>query len=181
MTEPISHSPTDSAEGMAVAAPDSSENHRTRVGRERRGRTGRRILAAVFTIVDNEGVDALTIDRIAETAGLSRGAFYTYASHLDDLLVRVSHLVWDQVRLEQSELLGQGTTPLARMSRSLRYGIHRSLSDQAIGPVLFKSLDWDGTFGLQMRAALMSELETAARHDAIDVDSLDTAADLCMG
>jgi len=166
---------------MAVAAPDASENHRTRVGRERRGRTGRRILAAVFTIVDNEGVDSLTIDRIAETAGLSRGSFYTYAAHLDDLLVRISHLIWSQVRLEQNELLGHSATPLVRMSLSLRYGILRSIGDPALGPILFKALDWSGTFGREMRTAVLSDLTAADRDGTIDVDSLDTAADIGMG
>jgi AcrR family transcriptional regulator len=164
-----------------ILANVDTENHRTRVGRERRLKTGRRILAAVFQFVDREGVDALTIDRVAETAGLSRGALYTYATHLDDLLVRISHLVWKQVKLEQIELVGPRATPLERMSGSLRYGIIRSLGDPAIGPILFKSLAWEGAFGREMRSTLLSDLAEAERLGMIDVDSLDTAADLAMG
>lgn len=180
MAEPTSHSVSHPGDG-GTATRDAGENHRTRVGRERRRRTGRRILAAVFEIVDNEGVDALTIDRICETAGMARGSFYTYAAQLDDLLVRTSHLVWAQVRLEQAELVGRRSTPLERMSLSLRYGILRSIGDPAIGPILFKTLDWSGTFGRAMREALLADLTAAERLGAIDVDSLDTAADLSMG
>jgi len=169
------------ADDSGEAAAQVGENHRTRVGRERRRRTGRRILTAVFDIVDNEGIEALTIDRIVETAGMSRGAFYTYAAHLDDLLVRISQLVWAQVRLEQGELLGHDATPLARMSLSLRYGILRSIGDPSIGPILFKALGWTGAFGREMRAALWSDLLAADQLGAIDVESLDIAADLGMG
>lgn len=164
-----------------MAEQTDPENHRTRVGRERRLKTGRRILEAVFDIVDRDGVDQLSIDRVSDISGLSRGGLYGYATHSEDLLVRIAHLIWKQVRLEQAELAGPHATPLERMSGSLRYGIIRSIGDSAIGPILFKALAWNSSFNREMRGALLADLTEAKRLEMVDVDALDTAADLAMG
>jgi AcrR family transcriptional regulator len=58
-------------------------------GRGRGGVTADDVVAAAIDIVDREGVDALTIRRVAEACGLSPMGLYRHVRDKDDLLDRV--------------------------------------------------------------------------------------------
>src|SRR6202045_4918696 len=58
-------------------------------GRGRGGGTADDGVAAAIDIVDREGVDALTIRRVAEACGLSPMGLYRHVRDKDDLLDRV--------------------------------------------------------------------------------------------
>ena len=58
-------------------------------GRRRGGVTVDDVVAAAIDIVDREGVDALTIRRVAEACGLSPMGLYRHVRDKDDLLDRV--------------------------------------------------------------------------------------------
>src|SRR5690348_9924372 len=58
-------------------------------GRRRGGVTVDDVVAAAIDIVDREGVDALTIRRVAEASGLSPMGIYRHVRDKDDLLDRV--------------------------------------------------------------------------------------------
>ena len=125
--------------------------HRTRVGRERRQRTGLKLLQAVFDAIDDDGLERLGVDRVKATARLSRGSFYNYASTLDELLATVADLIWRQVHTEQVALFDMISDPIERRCSYLRYGVGRSTSDKTCGLVLLRSLPRTGTFSLDMR------------------------------
>ncbi len=156
-------------------------NHRTRVGRERRQRTGLKLLQAVFEAIDDEGLERLSVDRIRATARLSRGSFYNYASTLDDLLATVTDLIWRQVHSEQAALFDVIPDPIERRCCYLRYGVGRSTSDKACGLVLLRSLPRTGTFSREMRLRMLADFSAAHASGAIDVSSVETAVDLGMG
>jgi AcrR family transcriptional regulator len=58
-------------------------------GRKRSGVTVDDVVAAAIDIVDREGVDALTIRRVADACGLSPMGLYRHVRDKDDLLDRV--------------------------------------------------------------------------------------------
>src|SRR5258706_13407939 len=58
-------------------------------GRRRGGVTADDVVAAAIDIADREGVDALTIRRVAEACGLSPMGIYRHVRDKDDLLDRV--------------------------------------------------------------------------------------------
>src|SRR5260370_34688389 len=58
-------------------------------GRRRGGVTADDVVAAAIDIADREGVDALTIRRVAEACGLSPMGLYRHVRDKDDLLDRV--------------------------------------------------------------------------------------------
>jgi AcrR family transcriptional regulator len=58
-------------------------------GRGRGGVTAGDVVAAAIDIVDREGVDALTIRRVAEACGLSPMGLYRHVRDKDDLLDRI--------------------------------------------------------------------------------------------
>jgi len=60
-----------------------------RPGRKRGEVTADDVVAAAIDIVDREGVDALTIRRVAEACGLSPMGLYRHVRDKDDLLDRV--------------------------------------------------------------------------------------------
>jgi AcrR family transcriptional regulator len=61
--------------------------------RRRGGVTVDDVVAAAIDIVDREGVDALTIRRVAEACGLSPMGLYRHVRDKDDLLDRVVNAV----------------------------------------------------------------------------------------
>src|SRR6266568_3497213 len=82
-------------------------------GRRRGGVTVDDVVTAATGIVDREGVDALTIRRVAEACGLSPMGVYRHVRDKDDLLDRIVDTVviesvdqlhatgpWDQQVLE---------------------------------------------------------------------------------
>ena len=133
------------------------ENFRTRTARERRKRTSASILEAVFSIIDQEGVGAVNIDRVRNAAHLSRGSFYNYASTLDDMLMRVAQVIGNQVDTEQSEYFRTIQNPVARLSAYQRYGVARVGADKACASILLRTLPVAGTMSAEMRARMLAD------------------------
>ena len=69
---------------MSSGAPD---DHRTRVGRERRARMRARLIEAATLVFAQRGPDAALIDHVTQQAGVSRGTFYNYFRSTDELLL----------------------------------------------------------------------------------------------
>ena len=172
---------------VALEAPEppsgsaSGPGHRTRVGQERRRRTGDRILQAVFNVIDSAGADPVTVEQIRFAAGLSRGSFYNYFPAVTEVLAHVSALIWRQVDAEQNECFRDIANPVERLCCYLRYGIARGTSDSACGYVLWQSLPVVGTFHAEMRERMICDFTDAQARRMIDVPSIETAVDLTMG
>src|ERR1700730_11307389 len=90
-------------------------------GRKRGGVTVDDVVAAAIDIVDREGVDALTIRRVAEACGLSPMGIYRHVRDKDDLLDRlVDAVVGPALRdLQASGSWGQQVADLCRYLRRL--------------------------------------------------------------
>ena len=154
------------------------EEHRTRVGRERRHRTRDQLLRAVFQVIDQQGMDRFSVERVRLTAGLSRGSFYSHFRTADELLAQLSCLIWAKVQEEHTELFSEVSDPLDRLCSYLRYGVARGASDAACGRVLLRAPPMPGTFGDEVRTRLLSEVSMALELGKANAPSLETAVDL---
>src|SRR6266851_7289993 len=88
-------------------------------GRRRGGVTADDVVAAAIDIADREGVDALTIRRVAEACGLSPMGLYRHVRDKDDLLDRVVDAVVGP-GLRDLQASGPWDQPVADLSRYLR-------------------------------------------------------------
>lgn len=63
-----------------------------------KARTRAALVAAVYDLVETDGVDALTAERVADAAGISRRTFFNYFSSVDALIAAGADEVLDRVR-----------------------------------------------------------------------------------
>lgn len=74
-----------------------SDDHRTRVGRERRERTRARLLAGALPVFAEHGVEARVIDLVIGQAGVARGTFYNYFRSSEELFTALAQAVSDEI------------------------------------------------------------------------------------
>jgi AcrR family transcriptional regulator len=163
------------------AAARNVENFRTRVARDKRHRTSVRLLEALFAIIDREGLDALTVDRIVREAGTSRGSFYNYFDTVEAMLVRVSASMWQQISLEQKPVFEEIDDVMVRLAAGLKHGTVRSGEDMACALILLRTLPLTGSLSEAMRSYLLHSFTLGVQQGRISVPSVETAVDMGMG
>src|SRR6266851_2785518 len=88
-------------------------------GRRRGGVTADDVVAAAIDIADREGVDALTVRRVAEACGLSPMGLYRHVRDKDDLLDRVVDAIVGP-GLQDLQASGPWDQQMADLFRNLR-------------------------------------------------------------
>ena len=106
-----------------MSQPDSqvrpSEDHRTRIGMERRSRTRARLLRGALLVFADHGADASVIDLIIRQAGVSRGTFYNYFRTNDELFAAVAREVSNELLRVVEPLVQRHADPAARVACGL--------------------------------------------------------------
>ena len=75
----------------------SAENHRTRVGLERREKTRALLIKSAVEVFASKGPDLPVIDDFIAAAGVARGTFYNYFKTTSELLAAVAGDLSDEV------------------------------------------------------------------------------------
>jgi AcrR family transcriptional regulator len=73
---------------------------------ESRAQTRERLLEAAFTVFARDGIEAASIEEIAEAAGYSRGAFYSNFDSKDDLLLALLDRKMEEAKENIAAILG---------------------------------------------------------------------------
>lgn len=97
-------------------APAVSDDHRTRVGRERRERTRARLLAGALPVFADHGADARVIDLVIRQAGVSRGTFYNYFRTNEELFIALAQAVSDEILGVVDPLVLRHDDPAVRLA-----------------------------------------------------------------
>jgi TetR/AcrR family transcriptional regulator, transcriptional repressor of bet genes len=103
---------------------------------ERRAKLG----AAVWRLASREGLEAVTVRRVAEEAGCSTGAVVHYFSDKEDLLLFAFSTVADRVRMRLAEAAERTTEPLELARAWLVEGLPIDKEQQAEVRVWFAFL-----------------------------------------
>ncbi|EKO3536461.1 TetR/AcrR family transcriptional regulator [Vibrio fluvialis] len=105
---------------------NTSSDHRTKVGKQRRERTRLRILDAALRVFAKMGTDAPLIDDFIAEAGISRGTFYNYFRTTHELLqVTVEWISADIIDSIEVAIVGE-TNPLLRLTIGLRCWLEKA-------------------------------------------------------
>jgi AcrR family transcriptional regulator len=96
------------------------ENHRTRVGAERRERMRLRLLESALVIFSKKGPEASVIDDIIKLAGVSRGSFYNYFKTNEELLEAVAVAVSNDIIRIVDPVVREHADPVIRVALGLR-------------------------------------------------------------
>ena len=96
------------------------EDHRTRVGAERRRKMRTRLIESALLVFARRGVEGSVIDEVITTAGVARGTFYNYFNSNEELLRAVAEEVGNQMLQIVDPVVRTIDDPAARVACGVR-------------------------------------------------------------
>lgn len=100
------------------------EDHRTRVGAERRARMRQRLVESAMLVFAEKGVDASVIDDVLAAAQIARGTFYYYFRTNHELLIAASEELLNEMLGLIEAAVGDYEDPAKRVAVGLRLYLH---------------------------------------------------------
>lgn len=100
------------------------EDHRTRVGAEKRERMRQRLVESAVLVFAEKGVDASVIDDVLTAAKIARGTFYYYFRTNHDLLIAASEELLNEVLGLVEAVVSEYEDPAKRIAIGLRLYLH---------------------------------------------------------
>jgi AcrR family transcriptional regulator len=156
-------------------------NFRTRTGQLRRARTRARILSTAFALLDEQGVDRVTVEDVRASAGLARGSFYNYFLTYEHMLKELAAEISRQINVEQTQRFDMVGNLVERMWCNLRYFILRAASDRSCSEILIRVTPLLGPLNSNMRHNAERGIRQSMRLKLINVPSAGVALDLGYG
>jgi AcrR family transcriptional regulator len=132
--------------------PMKPENHRSRVGADRREQMRQRLIASAMLVFAQRGAEGGVIDEVITTAGVSRGTFYNYFRTHEELFVAVAEEVGNELLRVVDPLLTRHPPGAARVA----CGIRLTLTLAQAHPVLAAFLGRAGPSALGSHSLAMS-------------------------
>jgi len=125
-----------------------------------------RLVQVAFDLVDAEGLERLTLRRIARRAGVSHGAPLRHFRGLADLLAEVAargFLLLSEAVEKSGAQLPPGTDPLDRLHAAGRAYVETAVAHPGLFALMFRPehLDFDNP---QLASASTSAFEQVVRH-----------------
>ncbi|OGT58776.1 MAG: hypothetical protein A3E01_03790 [Gammaproteobacteria bacterium RIFCSPHIGHO2_12_FULL_63_22] len=111
--------------------------------------TRAKLMESAREVVAREGYESASVDRIAEEAGFSKGAFYSNFNSKEEIILELLEAHSLQDVTEIAELLGEVTDPQAMIEIISDWALNRS-TDPSWGLLaleLFRRARRDATFG----------------------------------
>jgi AcrR family transcriptional regulator len=102
-------------------------------------RTGE-ILAAARRLMDQEGVDALTMDEIAQAAGVAKGTLYLYFQSKDELIQALLSQVGEAMRLDLEAIAASSVPPPEKLRQVAMLLLNYVDRESALFPVYLREL-----------------------------------------
>src|SRR3990167_6870239 len=158
-----------------------SDNHRTRVGVERRQKMRQRLLESALQVFAEKGPDGAVIDDMILAAEVSRGTFYNYFRTNEELLLALAETLSDELAQLVDALVCEASNPIARVALALRAYLHTARSYPLFAAFLDRAA-WPriATQGLTLQQ-LVRDLQLAQEQGLIAVPSVQLAQDLVLG
>lgn len=100
------------------------EDHRTRVGAERRERMRQRLVESAMLVFAEKGVDASVIDDVLAAAQIARGTFYYYFRTNHELLIAAGEELINEMLGLIEAVVGDYEDPAKRIAVGLRLYFH---------------------------------------------------------
>ena len=97
---------------------------------ESRAQTRERLLEAAFAVFARDGIEAASIEEIAEAAGYSRGAFYSNFESKDDLLLALLGRKMEEAKENIAAILGDNLRPDQIIERIREYYVNLASNNQ---------------------------------------------------
>jgi AcrR family transcriptional regulator len=120
---------------------EQTENHRTRVGAQRREKARARLQESALLVFANKGPEAAVIDEVIALAGMSRGSFYNYFRTNEELLEAVAEEIRNELLNLIDPIVLKYDDPIVRITYGCRLLLHAARKYPLLGNFLSR-LHW---------------------------------------
>src|SRR5438132_848436 len=158
-----------------------SEDHRVRVGAQRREKTRLRLLESALAVFTEKGPDVAVIDDFIAAAGVSRGTFYNHFKTTNELLLALATAMSDEVLQIVDPLVLQLEDPVQRFATGTRLYMQMALRYPLWGSFFTRVGTRIATRGQLIDIYLTRDLELAIKSRRVKVDSVLVARDIVLG
>ncbi len=169
------------ADGAKTGAvtPGVTEDHRTRVAREKRTRMRAHLLRAVVSVHETSlNGDSAVIDDVIRQANVARGTFYQYFSSLDDAIAESSSTLMAEMAAGADAIYSSIQDPAMRVATGLFAFPLRASMDRPWGAFLLRNrLEGDNPITRRIRADLAAGMTAAV----FSLPSTEAGLDMLLG
>lgn len=159
----------------------AGEDHRVRVGAQRREKTRLRLLQSALAVFTEKGPDAAVIDDFIAAAGVSRGTFYNHFRTTNELLLALATAMSDEVLRIVDPIVLRLDDPVRRFATGTRLYMQMALRYPLWGVFITRVGTRIATRGQLIDVYLTRDLELARKAGRLDVDSVLVARDIVLG
>ena len=159
----------------------AAEDHRVRVGAQRREKTRLRLLVSALSVFNAKGPDVAVIDDFIAAAGVSRGTFYNHFKTTNELLLALATAMSDEVLQIVDPLVLHQQDPIARFATGTRLYMRMALRYPLWGSFITQVGTRIATRGQLIDVYLTRDLELAMASRRIQIDSVRVARDIVLG
>lgn len=160
---------------------DQPEDHRVRVGAQRREKTRLSLLESALSVIHDKGPDSAVIEDFIAAAGVSRGTFYNHFNTTNELLLALATEMSDEVLGTVDPLVLELTNPIQRFSAGTRLYMQMAVRYPLWGAFLNRMGTRIATRGQLIEKYLTRDLSDALNAGLIRADNVLVARDMVLG
>ena len=157
------------------------EDHRVRVGAQRRERTRLRLLQSALDVFSAKGPDATVIDDVIAAAEVSRGTFYNHFSTTSELLLALATAMSDEALSVVDPIVLTFRDPVERFSAGTRLYMQTALRYPTWGRFITAVGTRIAARGQLIDQYLSRDLVAAAHQKRVLVTDVLVARDIVLG
>ncbi|GAC1389927.1 MAG: TetR/AcrR family transcriptional regulator [Variovorax sp.] len=157
------------------------EDHRVRVGAQRREKTRLRLLESALPVFAEKGPDIAVIDDFIAAAGVSRGTFYNHFKTTNELLVALAATMSDEVLQIVDPIVLRLDDPVRRFATGTRLYMQMALRYPLWGSFITRVGTRIATRGQLIDVYLTRDLTLALQLKRVKVDSVLVGRDIVLG
>ena len=161
--------------------PQKAEDHRTRVGAQRREKTRNRLIETALAVFAEKGPDAPGIEDFIAAAGVARGTFYNYFRTTGELLSAIAGEISDEVLGVVDPLVREVDDPPLRVATGSRLYMRMACRYPLWGAFITRVGTKRGSRGRLLDVYLTRDIELAIAAQRFDVADVVVARDIALG
>jgi AcrR family transcriptional regulator len=146
-----------------MPAATNQNDHRSRVGAERRERMRKRLIESAMIVFAEKGVGASVIPDVVAAAEVSQGSFYNYFRTNEELLAAVSNELSNEMLALIEEVASGIEDPALKVASSTRCYLHLARSHRLLARFLAGA-------GLRLAGAGREVRQRSAIYDILSAD-----------
>ncbi|WP_097201238.1 MULTISPECIES: TetR/AcrR family transcriptional regulator [unclassified Variovorax] len=159
----------------------STEDHRVRVGAQRRGKTRLRLLQSAFAVVARKGPEATVIDDVISEAGVARGTFYNHFGTTGELLLALAVQLSDEALAFIDPAVLELLDPVERFSTGTRLYMQTALRYPTWGRFITSVGTRIAARGQLIDRNLTRDVSDAIARRRLTVPNAQVARDIVLG